>query len=102
MYSTLSVVLYVCTYDAMVQEVHVHAEIVSSEPSSVPLHVHMYLDLFFYMTGEFWRFCLDKIFIKTNHLQWTLYVKFMIRDVFIGLTLAVKLWETTILPKHKI
>ena len=37
MYSTLSVVLYVCTYDAMVQEVHVHAEIVSSEPFSVPL-----------------------------------------------------------------
>ena len=49
MYSTLSVVLYVCTYDAVVQEVHVHvhAEIVSSEPSSVPLHVHMYLDLFY-------------------------------------------------------
>ena len=50
MYSTLSVVPYVCTYDAMVQEVHVHAEIVSSEPSSVPLHVPWFI---FYMTGEF-------------------------------------------------
>ena len=95
MYSTLSVVLYVCTHDAMVQEVHVHAEIVSSEPSSVPLHVPWFI--FFIRPQSFGDSALIR-FHQTNHLHYTQ----MNRDVFIGLTLAVKLWETTTLSKHKI